>query len=140
MTNKTKKLLSRNLRMTRPTEIRHPGFTKLSIDKMRLNNNLRRLSLRILNNKEGRRRNKVRPKPSMRPRTQILPEPSLPPPDTLIPARNNNLTKETIQHLKGVKNPFIKTMQIRRNPIFPGMKRRNGTTRTMTTYSTPLPQ
>ena len=137
MTNEIKRLLSRNFRMTRPTETRHPGFTKLSIYEMRLNNNPRRLSLRILNNKEGRR-NKVRPKPSIRPGTQILPGPPLPPSDTIIPTRDNNLPKETIQHLKGVKNPFIKTMQIRRNPIFPGMKRRNGTARTMTTYSPPI--
>ena len=126
--------------MTRPTEIRHPSFTKLSINKMRFNYNPRRLRMRILNNQEWRRRNKVRPKPNIRPRTQILPEPSSPLTDSNIPTRDNNLPKETIQHLKGIKNPFVKAMEIRRNPIIPGMKRRNGTTRTMTTYSTPIPQ
>ena len=138
MTNKIKKLLSRNWRMTGPTKVRNPGFTKLSINKIRLNNNPRRLSRRILNHKEGRRRNKIRPQPSVRPGTQILPKPSTPPSDTFISTRDNNLTNETIQNLKGIKNPPIKTMQIRRNPIFPGMKRRNGTTWTMTTNSTPI--
>ena len=135
MTNKIKKLFRRNIRMTRPTEIRHPGFTKLSIKKMRLNYNPRRLGMWISNNQERRGWDKVRSKPYIRPRTQILPKPPIPLSDTIIPTRDNNLPKETIQHLKGVKNPLIKAMEIRRNPIIPGMKRRNRTTRTMTTYS-----
>ena len=69
MTNKTKKSLRGNHGMTIPTVIRHPGIAELSINKMRLNNNLRRLSVRILDYQEGRRRNKVRPKPNILSRT-----------------------------------------------------------------------
>ena len=99
----------------------------------------RRLSLRILNHQERRRRDKVRPKPNIRPRTQVFTETALPPPDTFIPTRNNNLTEEDIQDIKSVKHPPIKTMQIRRKPNIPRMKSRNGTARTMTTYSLPIP-
>ena len=134
MTNKTKKLLRRNYRMTRPTEIRNPGITKLSINKMRLDKNPRRL--RILNYQEGRRRNKVRPKPNLRPRTQILPKPPSPLSNPNLLTRDNNLPKETIQHLKRLKHPLVEAMDIRRNPIIPGMKRGDRTTRTMTTNST----
>ena len=137
MTNKIKKLPSRNLRMTRPTEIRHPGFTKLSINKMRLNNNPRRPGMRILYNQERRGRDNVRPKPSIRPRTQILPEPSSPLTDPNIPTRDNNLLKETIQQLERVKHTHIEAMKIRRNPTIPWMQGGKGTTWTMTTYSIP---
>ena len=115
MTNTIKKLLNRNLRMTGLTKVRHPSSTKLSIYKIRFNNNLRKLSRRIFSHKEGREA-----QPSIRSGTQILPKPPIPPSDTFISARDDNLTP-------------VKTMQIRKNPNFPGMWRRNGTTWTKTT-------
>ena len=52
----------------------------------------------------------------------------------------DNLLDEAIQHLQGIKNPPVETVQISRNPPIPGIKGRDWTTRTMTTYSLPVTQ
>ena len=140
MTDLIQELINSNNRMTRPTEKRHPGIAELSINETKLDQNPRRLSLRVLDDKKGRWGNEVYPKPGIRPGTQILPKPISSQTNPSTPATDNNLFSEVIQHLKGIKDPLIKTLQVREDKHIPRVKRTKGATKTMTTDSIPRPQ
>ena len=122
MTYRLHELISRDNRTTRPTEERHPSLAEFSINEMWLNQNPRRPGPSVLDDEKRGRWNEIRFEPSVRPRTQILPNTPGPRTNPNIPTTNNNLLKEAIQHLKGIKNRLEKAMKIRRNPIILGMK------------------
>ena len=98
------------------------------------------ISKRILNNEKGRRRNKFRPKPSIRPDCKSFVS-------QLVHLRNPLSLRLATTFLvklerdsKESKTPLTEPMQLGRNPITPGMKGRNRTTRTVSTHSTPIPE
>ena len=84
---------------------------------MMLNRDLRSLGHLIFEDKKGRRRHTIRPKPGIGPRSQILPQPIGTTTQPRVPTIHLNLPNEVVEQSQIIKNPHLEAVQIRESSV-----------------------